>query len=291
MSRVLVTGSTGLLGCALVPHLAARGHVVLRHGHAQPADVNADLADAASTATMLEQTRPEVVVNLAALTDVDRCETAPDDAYRLNGRAVENLAAGIEQLGLDTHLIQISTDQLYDGAGPHAEDGVVVRNTYALSKLAAELAALRVPSTVLRTNFFGRSRRRGRPSFTDWLHNALTQQMPITVFDDVLFGPLEIETLCGYIELAVRAQPRGVFNLGSNDGLSKADFAFAFAQLLGLPAGNMTRGRAAQMKSLKAVRPRDMRMNCGRFEQRMGLRLPRLIDQLALMREAYGAAR
>jgi len=176
---------------------------------------------------------------------------------------------------------------VYDGAGPHAEDELTIRNHYAMSKLAGEFAAGIVPSTILRTNFVGRSMRKSRIGFTDWLHTALNGMSQINVFDDVMFSPLSISTLCDCIDRSIGERPNGVFNLGSRDGMSKAHFAFAFAAATGLPTTNLVRGNASAVATLAARRPTDMRMRCERFEARMGFKLPRLIDEIQLLAHEY----
>lgn len=288
MATVLVTGATGLLGSSLVPWLAARGHRVLPHGFrsAPPGGLQADLRDAQATAAMLDAAAPEVIINLAALTNVDACEDDPQAAYLLNVKPVQNLAAWLRGRP-GCHLVHISTDQLYDGPGPHAEEALTIRNTYAFSKLAAELAAGAVSSTVLRTNFFGPSRCAGRSSFSDWLLAALRAGTPITVFDDVRFSPLALATLCDMIARVAEVRPQGVFNLGARDGMSKAEFAFALAAVFGLPAATLQRGTAAGAAALKAFRPSDMRLDSSRFEQAMGLQLPTLNDEIQSLRSAY----
>lgn len=287
MSRLFVTGATGLLGCSLVPLLKAKGHEVFSHGYTGAADFNADLRTYAETANILNQAAPDIIINLAALTNVDVCEVNPHNAYLLNVRSVENLCNWIKQENSQCHLIQISTDQVYDGIGPHPEAQIRIENYYAFSKIAAEIAASAVPSTVLRTNFFGRSLRYGRPSFSDWLFQALQKGEEIKVFEDILFSPLALPTLVSMLELSVRNKPQGVFNLGSNQGMSKADFAFAFADALGMSTRHMRRTQSIEMATLRAYRPKDMRMDCSLFEQAMGLRLPQLINEINMMRSDY----
>jgi len=229
MAKVLVTGATGMLGATLIPAMAARGHEVVRHSHSNPAGVQVDLTRRDLVLDFLRHESPDVIVNLVALTNVDRCEEAIDVASQMNVGVVENLAHWIEKEKPGCHLVQVSTDMVYDGAGPHGEDSVLLRNVYALSKYAGELAASKVGATVLRTNFFGRSACAGRTSFTDWIWTALRHGSPITVFDDVLFSPLSMATLSELICDVIRIKPAGVFNLGSRNGMSKADFALLFA--------------------------------------------------------------
>jgi len=287
MTNVLVTGATGLLGGELVPLLKRCGHNVTRLGRTLAADFNPDLSNYEETARALDQARPEVIINLMALTNVDRCETHPHEAYLQNVKPVENLRAWMLAADQPCHLIQISSDQVYDGMGPHSEVELTIRNQYAMSKLAAELAAEAVPSTALRTNFVGRSLREGRKSFTDWLYGALRGGEAINVFDDVMFSPLRSHTLCSCIERVISDQPLGVFNLGSHDGMSKADFAFAFAAAIGAPTTNLVRNNVSTAPNLVARRPNDMRMQCEKFETRMSLKLPRLIDEIHLLAHDY----
>jgi dTDP-4-dehydrorhamnose reductase len=287
MGNVLITGGTGLLGSALVPLLKERGHHVTCLGHTQAADFSPNLFNYEDTAIVLDQVRPDVIINLTALTNVDRCETHPQEAYLLNVKSVENLCAWIQAGDRPCHLIQISSDQLYDGAGPHTEDVLTIRNHYAMSKLAGELAARTVPSTILRTNFVGRSLREGRTSFTDWLYGALHGEGVIHVFEDVMFSPLASDTLCDCIDRIIFDRPLGVFNLGSHDGMSKADFAFAFASAIGRSPTNLVRTNCSSTLKLAARRPTDMRMQCEKFEARMRLKLPRLIDEIHVLAQDY----
>ncbi len=276
--RVLVAGASGLLGHALVPALLAAGLEVISHGNRNNLDVTGDLTSAKIARELIDQTEPDAVINLVALTNVDRCEEHPDEAYRLNVKVVENLVAGLAKRP-DPFLVQISSDQVYDGEGPHIEGNERIINTYALSKYAGELAALRMPSTVLRTNFFGPSQLQGRPSFSDWLIGMFQKGEAFTGFDDVLFSPLAMNTLTQMIIKALEQRRSGLYNLGAREGLSKAEFGVRLAAQFGLDASNMTRGSFADVE-LTAPRPMDMRTDCSRFEKDFGVELPTLQQEI-----------
>jgi dTDP-4-dehydrorhamnose reductase len=284
--RVVILGSNGLVGSSLVPYLKTCGHDVLTHTRGDSGDLRGDLTSADAVGNVLSGVAPDVIVNLAALTDVDECELSPQTAYLTNVRIVENIATWISANGSASHLIQVSTDQVYGGRGPHKEHDVMLSNYYGFSKYAGELAAARVASTVLRTNFIGPSQCRGKPSLSDWLVQSLVKGDAITVFDDVRFSPLSLTRLVEMIELAGRARQPGVFNLGSSDGISKADLAFALAKVLGLSEKQMTRG-SSNARPLTANRPKDMSMDSSRFEQLFGVRLPTVREVIKSMREAY----
>jgi dTDP-4-dehydrorhamnose reductase len=284
---ILITGSTGLLGSTLVPWLKSHGKTTATHARQGNADYTADLVSKCATFALLNKVQPNVIINLVGLTSVERCQDHANDSYLINTRTVENIANWISQDSANCHLIQISTDQVYDGTGTHTEDQVTITNNYAFSKYAGELASARVPSTILRTNFVGRSKVPHRESLTDWVYKALTNGKHVQVLQDVYFSPLAMTTLIEMIELVVEKKPVGIFNLGSKDGMSKADFDYSFADCLNLPTTTMTRIKSSQATFLKAYRPKDMRMDCTKFERVLGVKLPDLLDQIKSVSKEY----
>lgn len=285
MARVIVTGAAGMLGCSLVPVLRAYGHAVVRWSRTD-GDARLDPSDWSQARRTLDAERPEVIVNLAAKTSVDDCEREPHLAFVANVRIVENLARWIRLSGTDAHLVQISTDQVYDGVGAHREEDVHLTNYYGFSKYAGELAAATTSATVLRTNFFGKSQSPARTSLSDWIVGALRRDEPITVFDDVWFSPLTLRRLSDLIDVVVERRVPGVFNLGSVDGMTKADFAIAVARATGLSTDRIRRGSSTEM-SFAARRPLDMRMNSERFATAFGVTLPYLRDEIETLRLDY----
>jgi dTDP-4-dehydrorhamnose reductase len=284
--KVLVLGASGLLGTSVAPLLAEGGHRIECHGRSGAAAHRADLADAGQTMRLLGAVRPAVIVNMVGLTDVDQCEARPQAAYLGNVRTVENIAGWIRTGQTPCHLVQLSTDHVYSAPGVHGEGEVELTNCYAFSKYAGELAAQAVPCTILRTNFFGRGRGT-RASLTDWLFSALAKRESIQVFDDVRFSPVSMATLAAMIDLVIRTKPVGLFNLGSHTGMSKADFAFCFAEELRLSTAAVARGSVDGAASLKARRPKDMRMDSARFEAQLGVRLPELRDEIRRVAKDY----
>lgn len=287
MRKILVTGASGLLGTTLVPYLKGCGYRVLSQSRIGVSDFCVDLSDCASTDELLRQVQPGLIINLAGLTSVEQCQEQTNAAYSANTCTVENLVNSLIKREISCHLIQISTDQVYDGTGPHMEDAVTITNNYAFSKYAGELSALRIPSTILRTNFVGRSQARGRESITDWVYSAMSAHKQVSVVNDVLFSPLSMATLSVMIQLVIEKRPSGVFNLGSKEGMSKADFDFAFAESLGLSTTTMKRVDSNEAIFFKAYRPKDMRMNCSKFENTFGVKLPYLNDEIKSVAKEY----
>lgn len=287
MSSVLITGASGLLGSSLTPLLREYGHTVISMGYSESNDISVDLTKKNSTNLALESVRPEVIINLVALTNVDKCELDPQSSYLLNCKSIENVCSWVRSTSSPCHVVHISTDQVYDGIGPHPEDQITIRNQYAISKYAGELSALTVSSTILRTNFIGLSKCDSRISLTDWLYLSLQNSKQINVFSDVMFSPLSVVSLCQYIEKCISVRPIGIYNVGSKDGMSKADLAFLFADELGLSNLFLKRAEMRNVQSMVAKRPFDMRMDTSLFETKMGLNLPSMADEIRSVANDY----
>lgn len=284
VSQIVIFGAYGLLGTPLSSFLTSKDHQVRRQTRGAGGDVSLDPYDADAVTDYLAQTRPDIVVNLIAATNVDACEADVAGAWHANCRSAEVIAAAVGRTG--GHLIHISTDHLYDGAGPHAEGSASPCNVYSLTKYAGELAVLPVGATVLRTNFVGRSHVRGRSGLSDWLYGTLAQHQPATVFADILFAPLHVSSLCGIIERAISLRPAGIYNAGSRNGISKADFALEFANRLGLDASCLVVGRSTDIPT-RVRRPFDMRMQVERFERDFGFIAPTMSETLDLLARDY----
>lgn len=276
--RIMISGASGLLGTTLAPILAKSSHDIIKHSNNGQGDVSCDLTDRTATLALLDDLCPEVVVNLVGLTNVDKCDEDMHAAYLLNVRTVENLVAGMRNRA-NAFLIHISTDQVYDSAGPSREDEVHLTNVYALTKYAGELAAKLMPSTILRTNFFGRSLLPGRKSFSDWALENLKNGNPMTGFSDILVNPLSMTTLSTMIACAIEKRVEGVFNLGSRGAISKADLILEIAKVYGLNTDYVRRGLSTDADFL-AYRPKDMQMDCRKFETAFDVRLPKIDEEI-----------
>lgn len=285
--KILVLGASGMLGSRLVPYLIDQGHEVLAASRNHVNGIQIDLQNQAATLAVVRSVSPDVVINLVGMTDVERCESHPKEAWQANVRSAENIASACTETG--AHLVHLSTDQVYDSAPDCAEANAGPGNHYAMTKYAGELAALRAGATVLRTNFFGVSPHATRRSLSDWIFSALKENRPIQVFDDVRFSPLDMGTLCFMLNEVIRYRYSGVFNLGSHEGMNKADFALAFAKALGLSSARFSRVSAQQSGLLSAWRPKSMCMDSSHFEATFNVCLPTLQTEIERSSKEYRA--
>lgn len=270
-SRILVTGGNGLLG----PYIreAFEDCNVTVTSRTAPAN-RCDLTELGQVKELIERSRPDTVLHLAALTNVDLCEAEPEKADLQNRQAVAHI---VNALPKRTFLAYISTDQVYSGTDAPFEEGQIGPiNVYGKSKLAGEVAALSHGRTIcFRTNLFGPSRTEGRSSLSDFVVSNLSRGREITVFDDIFFSPLHMRTLSAYLRKALDAGLTGVFNLGCREGASKAEFAFMIAKHLGLSTATAAVAGSDTMPG-RAPRPADMRMDVARLETALDEEMPTL---------------
>lgn len=135
--KLVVTGAGGQLGRDVVLHAESLGDDVVGVDKAA-----LDITDAVAVAALLSSTRPDAVINAAAYTAVDACESNESLAYAVNADAVGHLSAACELVG--AHLVHVSTDYVFDGTldRPYREDDPTnPQSVYGQSKLAGEIAA------------------------------------------------------------------------------------------------------------------------------------------------------
>ena len=148
--RILLTGRDGQVGRELATTLAALGKVTATNR------AELDLASDASIRAMVRALRPHLIVNAAAYTAVDKAESEPELARRINAVAVATLAAEAKAVG--AAMVHYSTDYVFDGTKPASyveEDPTHPLSVYGQTKLAGEqaLAAAGIPYLVLRTSW------------------------------------------------------------------------------------------------------------------------------------------
>lgn len=147
--KILLTGINGQVGHALLPKLAAYQLVALSRDEL-------DLSNQAEIRRVVREIKPDLIINPAAYTAVDKAESEPDLAYAINAEAARVLAEEAERL--NAALIHFSTDYVYDGTknAPYVEtDATNPMGVYAKSKLAGEdaIRAVGLPHLILRTSW------------------------------------------------------------------------------------------------------------------------------------------
>jgi len=282
-TRIVLTGATGLMGRYLATVIGSfensyfLGYTNKLESHNY---VSLDLSKRELVLKCFKEIRPELIIHTVALTDVDENEVKPHKAYEINVLTTKNIVKWIKEYSSETKLVYISTDQVYGGEGEHCEEIVRPSNVYALTKLWAESIVQQATDyLILRSSFYaiGKPERRG---FVDWLILSLNQKKPITLFNDVFFNPLYIKEFLEILLWLIEHDIGGIYNIGSSGGgISKAQFAMKLAEVFQLEYHNATVG-SIESGTLKAFRPKDMRMSVKKIEMIMKKPVPRVREGL-----------
>jgi len=232
--KIAVIGAKGQLGVDLcTAHREAGDDVV-------ELDVDTiDVALAGATREILTEAGPDLIVNAAALTDVDGCEDRVVEALSVNALGARNVALCAGEIG--AHLVYISTDYVFDGSkgAPYTEtDAPNPLGVYAISKLAGEhfcLAALE-DCLVLRTcGLYGKHRCVGKGrNFVDAMLEQARQDRPIKVVSDEFVGPTSTVALARQMVVLSRDRVPGICHASANGSCSWYEFACEIFRLAGL---------------------------------------------------------
>lgn len=227
VSRVLVTGAHGQVGSALLAS-APRGIEVLG---ASRSDL--DIADSVQVATYVAHFKPQLIINAAAYTAVDKAESEPDIATRINVAGAANLARAARACG-STRLIHISTDFVFDGCAStpyRPDDAPAPLNVYGATKLAGEQevrAILADASLIVRTAWVYAAQGR---NFVRTMLRLLHERGQVNVVADQIGTPTSALSLARVLwNFAQRPDLSGVFHWTDAGVASWYDFAVAIAE-------------------------------------------------------------
>jgi len=293
--RVFVAGRSGQTAAALAEQAERAGDIeIILAGRSE-----LDIRDAASVARQAAAARPDVVVNAAAYTAVDKAESEPEAALAVNGQGAANLAGAAAAIGVP--LIHLSTDYIFDGTKtePYVEtDAAHPQGAYGRSKLAGEraVAAATPRHVILRTAWlygpFG-------VNFVKTMLRLAAEGKEPRVVDDQHGNPTYTPDLAAAILAVARCiavgSPRpdlfGVFHLVGPEATTWYGFAceiMAASRAAGGPAARVTPIPTSGYPTA-AKRPANSRLATAKIEAVYGLRLPpRAASLAACVRRLYG---
>ena len=296
MKSIVVTGSNGLLGQTLVNLLLKdkKKYTVIgfsrgenRSGRSDFKYVSVDLTDEKILLKKLTECKPDVIVNTAAMTNVDACEDDKKACDQLNIDVVESLKEYSE--ANNAHLIHISTDFIFDGKeGPYKEtDMPNPLNYYGVSKLRAEniLTASKIDFTILRTILvYGRVFNMTRSNIVLWVKKSLEEQKQITIVNDQYRMPTYVEGLAEACKLAIDKKTTGIFNISSNMLLSIYEIALQIATVFNLDK-SLIKSISTKDLNQKAIRPSITGFNLSKTNKELNFHPKSFIEDLRKFKE------
>ena len=290
--KVLITGAFGLLGEAVVKALE-HTFQLLATGENIPDEVpyicdiqSLDIIDKNRVKDVIHTFYPDIVVNLAAYTNVDGCERNKELAWNINVKGVQNILESIRNS--QTKIIHISTDYVFDGKdGPYYEDAVPNPiNYYGRTKLASEneIRGSQNPHVIFRTNVLFGNSARNKPNFVDWVVKALKEKNEIKVVTDQINNPTWINGLAEAIKLAILLDVRGLFNYGGSEFLNRFEFAQKIALVFEVDQSTIKPVLTKELNQA-ADRPLNSGLLTEKIEETFGLRLYNIEYCLKKMKE------
>jgi dTDP-4-dehydrorhamnose reductase len=230
-SKILVIGE-GFLGSHLISELKKQGFQTYGAGFTNKnTSFNVDIRNIESVKNLFTKIQPNIVINCAALTDLDYLENNPKIAFDVNSEGPKNLAITCNEKNF--RLIHISSDGIFDGKSQNYNEDSLPNpiNVYGKSKFQGEIHVQQNMQNylILRTNFFGHDQNRNN-LFT-WIFNSLKNHKQIIGFNDVFFNPLELSTLSQLISKVLFLSDTGILNLSNDIVISKYEFALKIAHV------------------------------------------------------------
>ena len=261
--KILITGSNGLLGQKLLALCLRKGTEVIATslGRNRFDDsltyLTMDITNSAEVEEVIGKTKPDVIINTAAMTNVDQCEDEKERCLLLNVAAVKNLVQSCEKH--NSFLVHLSTDFVFDGShGPLNEnDKPNPVNFYGESKLKSELliqeskCGWAIARTIL---VYGVLQNMSRSNIILWVKESLEKGIEIQVVDDQFRTPTLAEDLADGCYLIATKQAAGIWNISGKDLLTPYQMAIKTAEFFNLDQNLIKRTNSSAFRQ-RAVRP------------------------------------
>lgn len=243
--KVLITGSNGLLGQKIVKRFLAEGVEFLATSRGENRNPNCpeahfrsmDITDVVDSKSVIDDYQPTAIINTAAMTNVDQCESEEENCRLINVKAVDYLY-GICSLR-DIYFVQVSTDFVFDGEnGPYEETAQKnPLSVYATSKADAEniLEKGDYPNwSILRTIIlFGVGENLSRSNIVLWSMDALANGQELTIVNDQFRAPTWADDLADACYMAVRKSAKGIFHISGPETFSIYELVCRVADFFG----------------------------------------------------------
>jgi dTDP-4-dehydrorhamnose reductase len=251
---ILVVGANGMLGQDLMALLGDR---------AEGVDIaEIDITSPESVLSVVGARKPDVVINCAAYTDVDGCESNTETAMAVNGEGVGYLAMACRDIG--ALLVQVSTDYVFDGGKgtPYLEDDAPhPLSVYGESKLAGEMNAAFTPEyLIVRTQWlYGLHGK----NFVETMLRLGAEKDELTVVDDQIGSPTWTVDLARAIIALIDSGCRGIYHAANAEYCSWNDFARAIFEEAGLTVA--VKPMTTTELNRPACRPLYSTLECGKL--------------------------
>ena len=235
--RILITGAFGQLGHALQSILSKKSNYELictgRKVKKGQEGIPLDIRNQVALKELINTTAPDILINLAAMTNVDACELNPKLAGEINVAGLEHICDSFKG-----KIIHLSTDYVFDGtSGPYKEDDPLNPiSIYGKTKLASEHILLEkdIKNLVIRGNVLYDYSPHTSASFLNWVVSSLKGNQEIKVVEDQFNNPTWTRSMSDIIELSIENDLEGIIHWGDSVHISRFEFAKLIAKKFSL---------------------------------------------------------
>lgn len=289
-NRILIVGSNGRLGQSLTQKLKNKVKTELLCCSIERESPFDDVEYRQMDMTKKDQVKkvvldfvPDFIINAAAYTNVDKCETERELAWKINVAGVEYFAQYARLV--DAHITHISSDYVFDGeAGPYSEkDKPNPVSYYGRTKFASE-NALKISGakyTIVRTNVLYGPSEFGNPDFVKWVIDSVNEGKEIKIVTDQINNPTFIPDLADGIIQIIDYNKDGIFNIGGAELMSRYDFTQKIADYFKLDKSLIKQIKTKELNQ-PAPRPRKSGLITLKAETELNYK-PHSLDETLLI--------
>lgn len=279
--KILILGGTGLLGSFLNHYFLKKGNKVFSTGYKKKSKYYLNLYNQNNIIKFFNLIQPDIIINCAAQTNVEKCINDFNFGYKGNALLVKNVVTAIKKLRYKPHFIHFSTDQVYNNSGKKrksSEYQVSLTNNYSITKYQGELEAKKIlNSTIIRCNFFGKSFLKKRKTFSEYIIYNLSKKNKIKIPSNIIFNPVSLNYIAEILELIILKKKIGIYNLGSRDNLSKFDFGLLIQEKYSLQSKLIIPYKSNYSKDM---RPLNTSVSTKKIEKSLNIKVPFIKDMI-----------
>lgn len=239
--NILVFGSSGMLGSIIVEKLIQTNYVVYTSS-SKSIDYDKhfvlDLYNVTegSLKILLNSTNPDIIINCAAIIDVNYCDLNPLHAFEINSNFIFKLTKVVEK---KTKIIHISSDAVFSDFDilREIDSNKSPSSIYGLSKHMAEIYLQKFSNNfqIIRTTLIGSNPKKNVLSFTDWIIDNLDKGNAINMYNNVIFSPIDVFTFSSIlIDNVMLSNFVGVLHIVSDTQISRYDFGIQYSRKMRL---------------------------------------------------------
>lgn len=297
MKTVFITGANGLLGQAIISLFtretdyelitsSVEDKPFLEYGHKYE---KLDITNKEEVKKLIGYYEPNVIINCAAFTEVDKCETERELCWRLNVDGVKNIIIASKKC--DAKIIHFSTDYIFDGKnGPYTEDATPnPLSFYGRSKLASENALISsgIEHVIIRTMVLYGIGNSIKKNFALWLVETLKKKQPVTIVTDQIGNSTIADDLAYGTYKIIEKNRTGIYNIAGKDILSRYDFALKLCEVFGFDKKLVSPILTSDL-SQPAPRPLNSGLIVLKAEADLGIKLMDSLESLRLLKIQLG---